>query len=266
MKPSDNEIEMLAAGFAIQHKNGLIRFAHALLGKYASARAMTFDGWLAKHCDSSDLTGYERELAWDAWNAALASAPVAGVAQHPDDAAVDRFAAAMKAKLAEKRADGRGGWEDKEQCGASFLSELLRGHVEKGDPLDVGNFAMMLHQRGERIEPSDGEAVAWLNEDGSDAWTDQKKRMLAECNGTGGARIAETYNVPLFRHAAPQASEAVRNAALEEAAVVCDKMHTISAVSFETGSACAQAIRALKTSAALSAQPGAQKQGGSDAN
>ncbi|WP_241069529.1 hypothetical protein [Achromobacter insuavis] len=35
MKPSDNEIEMLAAGFAIQHKNGLVRFAHALLDKYA---------------------------------------------------------------------------------------------------------------------------------------------------------------------------------------------------------------------------------------
>lgn len=35
MKPSDNEIEMLAAGFAIHHKNGLIRFAHALLDKYA---------------------------------------------------------------------------------------------------------------------------------------------------------------------------------------------------------------------------------------
>lgn len=35
MKPSDNEIEMLAAGFAIQHKNGLIRFAHALLDQYA---------------------------------------------------------------------------------------------------------------------------------------------------------------------------------------------------------------------------------------
>lgn len=35
MKPSDNEIEMLAAGFSIQHKNGLIRFAHALLDIYA---------------------------------------------------------------------------------------------------------------------------------------------------------------------------------------------------------------------------------------
>lgn len=44
MKPSDNEIEMLAAGFAIQHKNGLIRFAHALLEKYASTRASTVAG------------------------------------------------------------------------------------------------------------------------------------------------------------------------------------------------------------------------------
>ena len=71
-------------------------------------------------------------------------------AQHPDDAAVDRFAVAMKAKLAKKRADGRGGWEGS-TCSEAFLSKLLREHVEKGDPLDVGNLAMMLHQRGERI-------------------------------------------------------------------------------------------------------------------
>jgi hypothetical protein len=70
---------------------------------------------------------------------------------HPDDLAVDRFAAAMKAKLAEKRDEGRGGWDDKDDCSQLFLSQLLREHVEKGDPLDVGNFAMMLHQREERI-------------------------------------------------------------------------------------------------------------------
>ncbi|QRG06147.1 hypothetical protein EZH22_24690 [Xanthobacter dioxanivorans] len=73
------------------------------------------------------------------------------VEPHPDDLAVDRFAAEMKAKLAQKRAEGRGGWEDKEDCPAHHLSNLLRDHVEKGDPLDVANFAMMLHQRGERI-------------------------------------------------------------------------------------------------------------------
>jgi len=71
--------------------------------------------------------------------------------QHPDDLAVDRFAAAMKAKLAKRRDEGRGGWEDKEDCSQLFLSQLLREHVEKGDPVDVGNFAMMLHQREGRI-------------------------------------------------------------------------------------------------------------------
>ena len=76
--------------------------------------------------------------------------PVA-VKAHPDDLAVDRFAVAMKAKLAQKRAQGRGGWDRKDECSSEFLSRLLREHVEKGDPLDVGNLAMMLHQRGERI-------------------------------------------------------------------------------------------------------------------
>jgi len=70
---------------------------------------------------------------------------------HPDDLAVDAFAAAMKAKLARKRAHGYGGWDSPTDCTGAELSQLLRDHVEKGDPLDVGNFAMMLHQRGERI-------------------------------------------------------------------------------------------------------------------
>jgi len=75
--------------------------------------------------------------------------------QHPDDEAVDRFAEAMKAKLAKKRGEGRGGWENKDECSAEFLSELLRGHVAKGDPVDVANLAMMLNQRGETIAPPD---------------------------------------------------------------------------------------------------------------
>jgi|GEM_PF-3709529 len=70
---------------------------------------------------------------------------------HPDELAVDRFAAAMKAKLAKKRDEGRGGWEDKDDCSQLYLSQLLREHVEKGDPVDVGNLAMMLHQRQDRI-------------------------------------------------------------------------------------------------------------------
>ena len=79
---------------------------------------------------------------------------------HEDDLAVDRFAAVMKAKLAKKRDDGRGGWSGPE-CSEETLSHMLRDHVGKGDPVDVANFAMMLHQRGERIAqaapaPSDG--------------------------------------------------------------------------------------------------------------
>ena len=73
---------------------------------------------------------------------------------HPDDTAVHRFAFAMKEKLAKKREEGRGGWQDKEVCSGDFLSQLLREHVDKGDPVDVANFCMMLHQRGERISPS----------------------------------------------------------------------------------------------------------------
>lgn len=90
------------------------------------------------------------------YEARIRSALVSAPAQegwklgHPDDLAVDRFAAAMKAKLAKKRTEGRGGWEGS-SCNAEILSDLLRKHVEKGDPLDVGNLAMMLHQRSERI-------------------------------------------------------------------------------------------------------------------
>ena len=54
----------------------------------------------------------------------------------------------MKAKLAKSREKGRSGWEDKSLCSAEYLSELLRGHVDKGDPVDVANFCMMLPQRG----------------------------------------------------------------------------------------------------------------------
>ena len=86
-------------------------------------------------------------LAWRRAEAARAQ----GAEVHPDDLAVDRFAAAMKAKLAQKREEGRGGWDNPDECTVEFLSELLRDHVVKGDPVDVGNFAMMIHQREGRI-------------------------------------------------------------------------------------------------------------------
>lgn len=103
-------------------------------------------------CDWFDPTDFGGVVA------VLASLPPSEAAQageaHPDDAAVDRFAAAMKTKLAAKREDGRRGWWDDAYCDQSDLSRMLREHVEKGDPLDVGNLAMMLHQREERIRPT----------------------------------------------------------------------------------------------------------------
>lgn len=72
---------------------------------------------------------------------------------HPDDVAVDAFGAAMKDKLAAARAKGRGGWNGEEPGMQQRLSDMLRVHVEKGDPRDVANFCMFLHQRGETILP-----------------------------------------------------------------------------------------------------------------
>lgn len=52
-------------------------------------------------------------------------------------------------------AHGKGmrGCMDKQGSTQRHLSNLLREHVEKGDPVDVANFCMMLHARGERIAP-----------------------------------------------------------------------------------------------------------------
>jgi len=71
--------------------------------------------------------------------------------KHTDDYAVERFAIAMKAKLADARAKGRGGWDDPSSCSVEHLAALLIGHTGKGNPgnfEDIANLAMMLHQRG----------------------------------------------------------------------------------------------------------------------
>ena len=77
--------------------------------------------------------------------------PYVPPAPHPDVVAVERFSQAMDTKMKVSRNKGRGGWQDKTQCTAEELSKALRGHVDKGDPVDVANFCMMLHQRGEKI-------------------------------------------------------------------------------------------------------------------
>ncbi len=84
-------------------------------------------------------------------------------AQHKDDLAVDRFAQAMKHKMAVSRDKGRSGWDNEAQCSIPGLAKLLVEHISKGDPVDIANFAMMLHQReawAVEHPPCNGGAVA----------------------------------------------------------------------------------------------------------
>lgn len=68
-----------------------------------------------------------------------------------DDDAVKEFAKRMANKLALSAEKGRDGWNG---CSDKELSVMLREHVEKGDPIDVANFCMMLSLKGHDILPS----------------------------------------------------------------------------------------------------------------
>lgn len=103
---------------------------------------------------------------------------------HPDDLAVDALAAAMKAKLAEARAKGRSGWNGDEPGMQQRLSDMLRDHVDKGDPRDVANFCMFLHQRGEAISPKGGS---------TDAKDAARWRFLRDNNGVRNHLAVEVF-------------------------------------------------------------------------
>ncbi|MDR2331896.1 MAG: hypothetical protein LBE61_00270 [Burkholderiaceae bacterium] len=102
------------------------------------------------------------KIAGDAWRAAISHAAGAPTTKaepaHPDDAAVDALAEAMKAKLAKQRAKGYGGW-DSPECTQQRLSDMLRTHVDKGDPVDVANFCAFLSARGEGIAAAPADAL-----------------------------------------------------------------------------------------------------------
>ena len=59
----------------------------------------------------------------------------------------------MERKLTESRSKGRYGWFN-DTCSNVQLKELLLRHIEKGDFIDVVNFAAMIHYRKKKgIEP-----------------------------------------------------------------------------------------------------------------
>lgn len=81
-----------------------------------------------------------------------------------DNLAVDVMANAMKKKLAKKRAEGRGGWAVDE---TSNLSRLLHESVEKGDPVDIANFAAFLLAHGARVAKGINKSSPFVAIDGA---------------------------------------------------------------------------------------------------
>ena len=169
-------------------------------------------------------------LPAESWPTALASrvsAAVAGSAatvhaamptQHPDDAAVDALAALMKAKLAKQRDKGYGGWDT--DCSRERLSELLRNHVDKGDPVDVANFCAFLSARSEGIAPlaqadardADGEAFRTA------ARLGLTLRFYGNCAQSGAPGTPSVYEVTT----GPDSAEAMR-ASIDRAAIAAAK-------------------------------------------
>ncbi|MDD0817177.1 hypothetical protein PSQ39_21260 [Curvibacter sp. HBC28] len=86
---------------------------------------------------------------------------------HPDDIAIDGFAADLKVKMAGSRAKGRSGWET---CPPELLSKMLREHVEKGDPRDVAIISMMHWYMGAGIAPQPEQATRPAVQVGSWSW------------------------------------------------------------------------------------------------
>lgn len=123
--------------------------ARQLIGLAQRKLADQLDTMVKAHAPDLVLNPYhliQNDLT-DALNA------LAGV-RSSDDQAVDRFADALKAKLAAARAHGRGGWDDPARCQVTYLAELLLEQLERpnADPVDVGNFAMFLHNRPGGVE------------------------------------------------------------------------------------------------------------------
>lgn len=128
--------------------------------KYAVVDLETGELW------SHDGTQFKRMSEAEASDVAYVARRSADAhGTHPDNAVVDRFAAALKGKLARGREKGRGGWDDRALCSDEHLAQLLVGHLKKDNPgnfLDIAAFAMMLHERGAQASVLSDAAAAPL--------------------------------------------------------------------------------------------------------
>ena len=168
----------------VAYSLGLAKYAHS--SNIIAANEFTPD---AEHADEWENLYTEQQL-----RALLATAtglPAQTVEPHPDDVAVDALAALMKAKLAKQRDKGYGGWDT--DCTRERLSELLRAHIEKGDPVDVANFCAFLSARGEGIA-AHGTSVPVANcysDDDGDTWRD----CPDDCEFVEGRALGEEFEL-----------------------------------------------------------------------
>lgn len=70
-----------------------------------------------------------------------------------DAVGCDRFMVAMKEKLRTKAAEGKYGWNNPDVCSLDELQHWLREHIEKGDPVDIANYCMMIWNRSRHLAP-----------------------------------------------------------------------------------------------------------------
>lgn len=61
-----------------------------------------------------------------------------------DENALQTFVGWMREKMARKREQGFGGWQNPTECKVEDLAAQLVGHVAKGDPVDIAILAMMV--------------------------------------------------------------------------------------------------------------------------
>ena len=109
--------------------------------------------WSEDRIDATDIPYVRADLAHPpAAEVQRGSGVGAPMSAHPDETAVDEFASMMKAKLSAARKRGKSGWNDP-GWHPDDISAALREHVDKGDPVDVANYAMFLALREEGIAP-----------------------------------------------------------------------------------------------------------------
>lgn len=68
-----------------------------------------------------------------------------------DENALQTFVGWMREKMARKREQGFGGWQNPNECKVEDLAAQLVGHVAKGDPVDIAILAMMVGIRAGAI-------------------------------------------------------------------------------------------------------------------